>query len=89
MFPYTNSDKVLAISAAARQGLMANVASFKQSTLKQMPKSEFKPLVGILGQLVPLDERVYAWLQSGSDDNPPVVQGLSSLLDLSTDLSRP
>lgn len=88
MFPSTNSDKVLAISAAARQGLLANVASFKQSTLKQMPKSEFKPLVGILGQLVPLDERVYSWLQSGSDDNPPLVQGLSSLLDLSTDLSR-
>ena len=89
MFPSTNSDKVLAISAAARQGLLANVASFKQSTLKQMPRSEFKPLVGILGQLVPLDERVHAWLQSGSKDDPPVVQGLSSLLGLSADPSRP
>ena len=39
MFPSTNSDKVLAISAATRQGMLANVASFKQSTLRQMPKS--------------------------------------------------
>ena len=61
-FPSTNSEKVLAISAAARQGQLANVKSFKLSTLKQMPKPEFRPLVGILGQMFPLDERVYDWL---------------------------
>jgi hypothetical protein len=61
----TNSEKVLSISAAARQGLLPNVASFKLSTLKQMPRVEFRPVVAILGQLVPLDEDTYNWLLTG------------------------
>jgi hypothetical protein len=85
MFPSTNSDKVLAISAATRQGMLANVASFKQSTLRQMPKSEFRPLVGILGELVPLDERVHSLLLSGpTASQQPSVPGLSALLGLSS-----
>jgi hypothetical protein len=87
MFPSTNSDKVLAISAAARQGLLANVSSFKLSTLKQMPKVEFRPVVGVLGQLFPLDERVYSWLISGegtsSNVQPAAPQGLSALYGFS------
>lgn len=65
-FASTRSDKVLSISAGARQGLLANVASFKLSTLKQMPRVEFRPVVAILGQLFPLDEEVYKWLLTGS-----------------------
>lgn len=64
-FTTTNSDKVLAISAGARQGLLPNVASFKLSTLRQMPRTEFRPVVAILGQLFPLDEEVYTLLLSG------------------------
>ena len=91
MFPSTNSDKVLAISAAARQGLHANVSSFKQSTLKQMPKMEFRPVVGILGQLFPLDERVFSWLTAGQGkaaevESPP--PGLSALYGLSQQAQR-
>ncbi len=85
-FPSTNSDKVLAISAAARQGQLSNVTSFKLSTLKQMPKVEFRPLVGILGQLFPLDERVHEWLvANGGSDNPSPAsaQGLASLWGIS------
>jgi hypothetical protein len=64
-FTTTNSDKVLAVSAGARQGLLPNVASFKLSTLRQMPKTEFRPVVAIMGQLFPLDEEVYTLLLSG------------------------
>ena len=87
MFPSTNSDKVLAVSAATRQGLLANVSSFKQSTLKQVPRMEFRPVVGILGQLFPLDERVFAWLTAGQDKTSSEVQspppGLSALYGFS------
>jgi len=65
-FTSTNSEKVLSISAGARQGLLANVASFKLATLKQMPRVEFRPVVAILGQLFPLDEDVYKWLLTGT-----------------------
>lgn len=87
-----NSEKVLSVSGAARQGLLANVASFKLSTLKQMPKIEFRPLVAILGQLVPLDEEVYAWLLTGThsmsgNENSFTSQSTAGLMSMLSDPS--
>ena len=65
-FNLTNSEKVLSVSAAARQGLLQNVASFKLSTLKQIPRPEFRPVVAIMGQMFALDEEVYTWLLTGT-----------------------
>lgn len=87
-----NSEKVLSVSGAARQGLLANVASFKLSTLKQMPKIEFRPLVAILGHLVPLDEEVYTWLLTGThslsgNQNTFTSQSTAGLMSMLSDPS--
>ena len=81
-FASTNSEKVLSISAGVRQGILANVASFKLSTLKQMPRIEFRPVVAILGQLFPLDEEVYKWLLTGTSQNTNKASFLQAPLTL-------
>ena len=83
-FSSTNSEKVLTISAAARQGLLPNVASFKPSTLKQMPRPEFRPVVAILGQLFPLDEAVYTWLLTGTSDDHLISSSGPTTVDAGT-----
>jgi hypothetical protein len=65
----TNSAKVLSITGAIRQGLRPNIASFKASTLKQMPREEFRPVVLVSGKLFPVNESICQWIMAGKNCN--------------------
>ncbi len=57
----TTSIKVIEISPSRRQGLLANVALFKDSDLLgSLSLPHFKPLVLAGGSLRPLSDRTYA-----------------------------
>lgn len=64
----TTSIKVIEISPSRRQGLLANVALFKDSDLLgSLSLPHFKPLVLVGGSLRPLSDRTYAAVFKGAD----------------------